>query len=265
MKKLRPVIKCHGGKNFLKWWLLSFFPLNYEQFPYYETHGGAGNIILNKKPGTKDVYNELDVGLFNIFWCLKNCTKEFISKVKEISYTEEVFLEHQYKPTIRYNLNSAISELIQRRMSRGGLGENFSWSERLRGGEPGDAHAWNTFKIELVHIAERLKNIDVMNCDGTDLIKSIKDSSDIIYCDPPYLHSTRVARQTYEVEMSEQDHINLAKTLLASPCRVLLSGYDNELYQDFFKDWRCEKQLIVNHSGQNKKKQMRQECLWLNF
>lgn len=262
---LRPIVKIHGGKYYSKNWILSLFPDNYERLYYYETHGGAGSVILNKKPGVRDTYNELDIGLFNIFWCLQYNTREFVEKINLLPYSEETFLAHQNKKTTLYDLESAIAEVVIRRMSRGGLKKTFSTSKRLRGGRMGDLNAWETFKLTLPIIAERVKNISLSNVDGTYLVSCVENKNSILYVDPPYFPATRTAKKVYDLEMNEKSHIKLLETILDCPAYVIVSGYGNELYNDILKDWRCEKKIMPNHSGQSKVKQTRTECLWLNY
>lgn len=57
------------------------------------------------------------------------------------------------------------------------------------------------------------------------------------YLDPPYVFSTRTRKQ-YWFEMSDQDHEKLLKTVIGSRAKVMLSGYDCELYKKYLKDWR---------------------------
>src|SRR5574340_1521843 len=53
----------------------------------------------------------------------------------------------------------------------------------------------------------------------------------VIYCDPPYLLSTRRGRVYYAYEMSDQAHGHLLALLKwQAKCRVLISGYPSELY-----------------------------------
>jgi site-specific DNA-adenine methylase len=151
-KKLRPPFKIHGGKAYLCQWIISNFPAGYEKLSYLEPFGGAGSVLLNKNQSVKEVYNDLHQPTANIFHCLTHNSAEMLQRIWNIVYSEGTFeaakeIGFQFGST-----NSAIAELVLRRMSRGGMKKNFSWSKRLRGGRPGDLNAWETFKSALIAI-----------------------------------------------------------------------------------------------------------------
>ena len=81
----------------------------------------------------------------------------------------------------------------------------------------------------------------------------------LIYADPPYVLCTRHGKQ-YRCEMDDKDQSGLLDVLLAHKGPVLLSGYDNELYNDRLKDWHREE--TVSYSQVCSKKR---EILWMNF
>lgn len=45
-------------------------------------------------------------------------------------------------------------------MSRGGNGDAFAWSERLRGGKPGDLNGWETRLEMLPALAQRIASVE---------------------------------------------------------------------------------------------------------
>ena len=50
-----------------------------------------------------------------------------------------------------------------------------------------------------------------------------------MYIDPPYLLSTRTGKQ-YKHEMNDSDHKELLKTIKKSKAKIMISGYENDLY-----------------------------------
>ena len=86
------------------------------------------------------------------------------------------------------------------------------------------------------------------------------DTKDVfIYADPPYLHSTR-KNYLYKHEMSDEEHKELLKTLLKHPGKVLLSGYDNELYNELLSGWNKVQKQTRAECGF-----LRTEVLWMNY
>jgi DNA adenine methylase len=263
--KLRPLFKNHGGKFYLAPWIINHFPANYEDLNFVETSGGAASVLLNKKPSKIDVYNDLNPKIANIFHTMKYNSEQFINGIININYSEKSFKEALKVPFEYGNIQSAIAELVLRRMSRGGLGKHFSWSKRLRGGRPGDENAWETFKNLLPLINKRLQNVIIECNNQLKTIQNYDSPNTLFYCDPPYVHSTRSAANTYDFEMTDDQHEELGKSLNCIQGKALISGYDCPLYQSMFKNWRCVAKIVKNNAGQTKTKSSRVEVLWLNY
>jgi len=255
---LRPVVKIHGGKRYIAKWIISFFPKEYEKYTYVEPFCGAGSVCLNKLPSPLEVLNDRDASLTNILITVRDDVKGFLRDLKKITYSEEAF-EKAKKG------NSAINEYIRRRMSRGGLKRDFAWSERKRGGQPGDRNAWDTMIKVLPLISERLQGVKILNRNGLDIIEEYNSPDTLLYCDPPYLHETRTSNKSYEFEMTFNDHLELAVKLRDFKGKVILSGYPSNLYSEVFKGWRTEERKISNHASQKKIKPTMTEMLWLNY
>lgn len=268
MSKLRPPFKCHGGKYYLSSWIIENFPDEYEKLDYVEPYCGAASVFINKVPSEgSEVLNDMNDGIVKIFKALRDEPNTFIKRIKRTRYTERVFnrcLKNQDKEWEDY-IDHAVNEFILRRMSRGGLKKTFAWSNRERGGQPGDVNAWETIIKQLPEIAERLYGSWVFNKPAIDVIKAFDDDNVLLYCDPPYLEETRTVTNTYEHEMSDDDHIELANALKSFKGKVVLSGYPSSLYKRMFEGWKCLRKKIANHASQQASKKHKTECLWLNF
>jgi DNA adenine methylase len=81
----------------------------------------------------------------------------------------------------------------------------------------------------------------------------------LIYCDPPYLHSTRTSRHRYKFEMTDDQHARLLTLLKAMRCRVMISGYPSKLYSSHLRKWRC-----CTYRTRTRGRTVT-ECLWCNF
>jgi site-specific DNA-adenine methylase len=82
---------------------------------------------------------------------------------------------------------------------------------------------------------------------------------ELVYCDPPYLHSTRTSNRRYRFEYEERDHIELLGLLKSLPCHVILSGYPSCLYDQELPNWRSLELQVMNQAG------VRTEKVWFNF
>jgi len=83
--------------------------------------------------------------------------------------------------------------------------------------------------------------------------------SELVYCDPPYLRSTRSGRRLYEFEMTDRQHRELLATIRRLPCFVLISGYWSDLYASALKSWHHLSFDAMTRGG------LATEHLWFNF
>lgn len=104
----------------------------------------------------------------------------------------------------------------------------------------------------------------VMVGDGIQFLETYKFRGDeLVYCDPPYLHSTRTWEgldQYQGHEMTDVDHRRLLRVLRKLKCMALVSGYSTQMYDTALDGWSCLKFTV--YTRQNNP---REECVWYNF
>lgn len=104
------------------------------------------------------------------------------------------------------------------------------------------------------------KLCDLVQADAADYLHHYKyDGNELIYTDPPYLPSTRRSSRVYTCDYTTNDHEHLLVVLKTLPCMVVLSGYDNDLYNDTLAGWSKKTFFAKTHT------EVRQECVWINF
>lgn len=106
---------------------------------------------------------------------------------------------------------------------------------------------------------KRLKDAQIENTDALTLIQRYNNENTLIYCDPPYLQSLR-KRNMYKCEMTDEQHAELLDLLKESKSLVILSGYDNDLYNSELSDWYTAEKVTTAQMGLH-----RTEKLWMNF
>jgi DNA adenine methylase len=267
MKTIRPVVKYHGGKNYLNKWIISHFPSDYQTYTYVEPFGGAASVLINKEKSPIEILSDTDLSIIQIFRALRDEPTEFMRRLHLLKYCEETFLKavaRSDKPFDDY-LDHAVNDYTLRRMSRGGLKKAFSWSNRKRGGKPGEINAWETALEVLPVISQRIKEVYLFNNPALDIIKIFNNKNTLLYADPPYLPETRRSKNAYECEMTTEQHIELARSLNSFQGKVVLSGYPSALYARLYKDWNTETRKIANHSSQKKTKDVKTEIIYWNF
>lgn len=288
-RKIWPPGKIHGGKAYLARRIIQ--ALGPIPEVYVEGFGGLFSVGANLPQKVKArYYIERNYWTFNLIQWLYYDPERLIRRVRPYVYNEENFkMAKAHKASViafRHDnsrkrpypsdksLEDAAMELIIRKFSRGGLGRDFAWSDRLRGGQPGDANSWYTSVKpggRLDAFAKALGGVLLAHGQFLflwDKMNWKKKRKVLIYLDPPYLHKTRRTVGEYgEGEMSWNQHLILLRKISHSSvrCRIAISSYNSKLYRRFLKGWRCERFKIANHSSQAKKKKRRIECLWCNF
>jgi DNA adenine methylase len=112
---------------------------------------------------------------------------------------------------------------------------------------------------------KEVPELQLLNVNGIEYLEteSIREwnTRSLIYCDPPYLLSTRRRqRPIYRYELSEQQHEDLLLLLLKLNCLVMISGYWSELYADHLRGWRK-----INFEAMTRGGKTATEYLWMNF
>jgi DNA adenine methylase len=237
-------------------------------FPPHETYcepfAGGLSVLLNKPRAGIEVAGDLNCELIRFYSCLRDRQEELTRRLRSIPYALESF-QWACKGTEDPDpIESAARFIVRNRMSRGGLGKDLAWSDRQRGGQPGDVNAWETILEELPTIAARLQGVELHQSDAVDLIDRLDSPGTLFYLDPPYVHATRTAREAYQHEMSDEDHVRLLDAIVDVRGMVIISGYSTPLYDHSLRSWERHEFEMPNNSGQGKKKNRRVEVVWAN-
>lgn len=257
---MKTFLKYFGGKAKLSKWIVSLYPNDYKSLTYLEPCVAGGACLLEKEISRYEIISDINPNLIAIWNEIKHNCIFFQSKLREFPYSQNTF-----DLAKRKILHPAINEFILLRMSRSALKKDFAWSDRLRGGMPENINSWNNAIDRLSEISLRLHNVFIYNMNIFDILEINNNSQVFTYIDPPYMLDTRVTKNVYDYEMSANEHYILSEQLNKFDGKVLLSGYNSQEYEQWYKDWNRVDKEIVNHSGQNKKKNLRIESLWMNY
>lgn len=118
-------------------------------------------------------------------------------------------------------------------------------------------------EVELDGMADRFRRVQIENREATEVIEMYDDDDSLIYCDPPYPHSSRSdgAKNTYRFEMTSEDHEHLAEVLHNCEGKVAISSYRCDLTQELYQNWNRIDVRKRSHTS----KEYREESLWLNY
>lgn len=111
----------------------------------------------------------------------------------------------------------------------------------------------------IVDIAERLRTVQIENRPALEVIRRFNYENVFMYLDPPYLLSTRTGKQ-YKHEMSDSDHEELLKAIVSSKAKIMISGYESDLYNEYLSEWKKEHFQSCAEMGK-----ARIETVWMNY
>lgn len=107
-----------------------------------------------------------------------------------------------------------------------------------------------------------IPDLRVIHGDAISWLARFKPRGDeFIYCDPPYLFSTRTSKEPiYRCELTDAQHERLLSILKRLRCSIAVSGYWSELYARALIGWRSTQFLTTKRNHERA-----EEWLWMNY
>jgi DNA adenine methylase len=242
-------LKWHGGKNYLAKHIIALMP---KHLHYVEPFFGGGAVLLARDPndsrlwvpghkGVSEVVNDIDGILVN-FWRVLRRDDSFAAFVRQVQAIPLARAEWEEAHAHRYGsdpVEDAVAFFVNCRQSRAGSGKGFTplTRKRLRRGMNGNASEWLNAVDDLPEVYVRLRLVVIECVDGIELIKREETPDSFFYCDPPYPHSTRATKDGYRFEMTDADHVRLARVLNEIEGKAMVSSYPSELYDGLYPGW----------------------------
>lgn len=256
---MKSLLHYPGSKKRIASWIIGNMP---EHHSYLEPYFGGGAVLFEKPSSRIETVNDLDGDVINFFRVIQD--PESCQELQRwLTYTP--YSRQVYEDTFTREPQTPVEQaryFAVRSMQGHGfrLTEKCGWKKDVYGREAAYAvRYWNELPEALAEMAARLKGVQIENRPALELIKAFDHENVLIYLDPPYVWSTR-GRKQYRHEMSDPDHEEMLDMVIHSRAKVMLSGYDCELYGRYLKDWR---KLQMPARAQNSLPRV--ETLWLNF
>lgn len=257
----------YGGKFSHLDWLLPLLP---ECYHYCEPFGGSCAVLINRKPSKIETYNDLEGEVVNFFRVLRDDKENLIEKILLTPFSREEFdLSCQLGVDLS-NIERARRFYVKIRQVFGGIpntcttGRWASCVKTSRGNMSGAISRWIGGTEKLAIVAERLLRVQIENRPAIEVIKKYDSDGTFFYCDPPYIHRTRVDISSYSFEMSDIEHAELANVLNSVKGRVAFSNYDCEFLDELYPGTKWKK-YYSNKKTSHFNKSQRVEVLWVNY
>lgn len=267
-------LKWHGGKTYMAQKIIDLMPPHVH---YVEPFFGGGAVLFAKnQEGVSEVVNDKNQGLTNFWNTLRDplAFPVFVEECDKTPFGSDAFKEACRRESGAPILSqpdpfAAHAFFVRYRQSRQGLGKDFATlsRNRTRRGMNEQVSSWLTAVEGLPEAHARLKRVVILNDDACKVIAQQDGPNTLFYCDPPYMHETRVTTSDYEHEMTPEQHEELLKTLAGIEGKFILSGYPSKLYDAYEHDyrWRHVDIEIDNKASSKATKEKKIERLWMNY
>lgn len=262
---IKPLMRYHGAKWRLAPWIISHFP---QHHCYVEPFGGSAAVLISKEPSAREVYNDKNFEIVNLFNVIRDdqMRTELLRLLVMTPYSRTEF---EFAKEVGQNdtpVMTALKLLVRAQMGFGSAGATRGKTgfrlDTARGGTSLQS-LWSELPANVLDVTERLRNVVIENTDAYNIIKQHDRSDTLFYLDPPYALDTRTNKDSYgNFEMRESEHVRLLDLTLKSKGMFVISGYDNDLYNDTLAGWTksSRQTAISSHNGSGK----RTEVLWIS-
>ena len=275
---MRSPIIYYGGKGNMVKKLIKLLP---PHKVYVEVFGGGASLLFAKEPSDVEVYNDIDSGLVNLFRVLRDPLKFKLFYryvyLTPVSREEQKYCAETWQQCIN-DVERAYRFFVAIRQSFSGKAQSWSFSVQSSNNKmAATCSRWLSTIQQLPEIHERLIRVQIDNKDFRELFKTYDSEDTLFYCDPPYIHETRRDKNSYNHEMTNEDHKDLVNILLNVKGKVLLSGYRHDIYKTLEENgWKrkdfktaCHatgrtRQTGIIGKGTALEKQPRIESVWLS-
>lgn len=262
-----PPFAYFGGKTRLADKIVPLLP---EHQHYVEPFAGSLAVLLAKPRSTMETVNDIDGDLMTFWRVLRDKSAEL---ERAMAFTPHSRAEH----LDAYDLEASDTDLERARrvwvllsQGRGATLRRTGW--RFYRDPKASTYSMpaylNAYVDRAPRCAERLAGVSLECRDALEVIADYGQHPEVLlYCDPPYVGSTRSSNYRHEMT-GDEDHRRLAAALNDCRAAVVLSGYHSPLYDDLYDGWhRVEIPAWTGNgirNGATKVDGDRLEVLWSN-
>lgn len=256
---MRSILKYPGSKGNIANQLVELIPPHKS---YLEAYAGSLAVLFQKPPSAIETINDLDGDVVNLFRCIQQDAGKLASMVMTTPYSREVY-DLQFTPMTEADPYKRACNFLIRCWQGHGYrtnGSKVGWKNDVQGRERAYA-LWDWYRLPdwIIEVADRLRRVQIEHMPAIELIKRFNYSNVFMFLDPPYLLSTRTGKQ-YKHEMSDNDHKILLQTIVQSKAKIMICGYQSDLYDQILAGWHKEVFSSCAQGGG-----ARTEIIWMNY
>ena len=265
MAKVYTPLRYPGGKSALADFVWHTMELSgCTEIPYCEPFaGGAGvamSLLLRGKVKSV-ILNDLDTGIYSIWYAIFNDTEWFIEAISNADVTlvvreQQKKVYNELKDSYGYSRDLAFATFFLNRVNYSGI---------LTGGPIGGKEQKGKYKLDcrfnkesligkIKEIAKYRDNVQLFHMDAVELLKN--QSNIFVFADPPYWQA---GDMLYEASV---EHSKLAKVLCESKDIHWIATYDNNInIANVYEEYGAHSKLFeLQYSALRKRKEL--ECMF---
>ena len=258
-------LKYSGSKWNIAKKLVELIPPHHS---YVEPYFGSGAVLFSKEPSHIETINDLDSDVVNLFRCIREDPEQLARIVMTTPYSREAYegafmtVPFMGIPSGDNRFRKACRFLTRMWQAYGSRNDGYKngWKYDAIGRERMYS-LWDWYALPewIVEAAERLRKVQIEHRPALEVIQRFDNPAVFMSLDPPYLLGIRSHKQ-YRHEMEDSDHEELLETVLQSQARIMISGYESEMYNDYLQGWRKVHFTSCAEGGGR-----RQEVVWMNY
>lgn len=250
---MRPMLNYYGGKWNAAAWIIENFP---KHTVYVEPFFGGGSVLLQKPRSKREIVNDLDDEITNLFKCARDHGPALKAILKYTPYARTEY--ENCAELCKIPIEQARRTIVKSYM---GIGDSITNTNngfrQSKDANTCNAKSWTNYVDAFDELIERLQGVMIENRDYKKVMDYYDAPDTLFYLDPPYVRSTRNIKHTYTIDWTDEAHIELVEFLQDIKGMVVLSGYDSPIYESL--SWRkVHKDFTTNAKGS------RTETLWIN-
>lgn len=270
-KPTRAPFGYFGAKQTIAQRIIETFP---QHNAWVEGFCGSAALTLAKKPVPIEVINDIDKQIVNLFSQLRENSDALCRAVELTPYARDEFVLARDHITNGASadlepLEKARRFLVATMMTVNGTmnaGSGWSYSQSYaRQGREARVNRWCNLPQRLEKAVERLRGVRVENRDAREIVEMFEDRpATLVYLDPPYFTKRK---HTYVIDAQDAAfHQDLLQKCTKARCMLVISGYQNELYEKILTSGMGWESRTIGTSTRDTtgKIYCRTEVLWMN-
>jgi DNA adenine methylase len=248
---------------------------------YVEPFCGTAIVYLHKSPSRINTLNDIDENIVNFFRVLqdRDKTRELLRRLRYTPYAKSEYRKACLLLSSNRNLDDvtrAWAFYVAQQMGMKGSyyadtnGQYFGYTRKYT--KPPIGYPTFVSKVRrLMEIATKMRQCQILNDDGIDVMKRFDGEGVFMFVDPPYLSTTvRSKFKIYSTDYNDELHHRLIDFVQNAKSKIMLASYPNELYDQLLeRGWiRIDKTkcITAGHCMTNRKRLTRRtESLYLNY